>query len=56
MNDKNITMPLIPIRDMVILKGENVTLDIAKRKSLYALENALDEDKQLFFVLEKSYL
>ena len=54
MNDKNITMPLIPIRDMVILKGENVTLDIAKRKSLYALENALDEDKQLFFVLEKA--
>ncbi len=54
MNDKNITIPLIPIRDMVILKGENVTLDIAKRKSLYALENALDEDKQLFFVLEKA--
>ncbi|WP_317368640.1 endopeptidase La [uncultured Tyzzerella sp.] len=53
MNNKNITMPLIAIKDMVILKGESSTLDISKRKSINALEVALEDDKQLFLVLEK---
>lgn len=53
MNNKNITIPLIAIKDMVILKGENATLDISKRKSINALESALEEDKKIFLVLEK---
>lgn len=53
MNNKNIIMPLIAIKNMVILKGENITLDISKRKSIYALDSALEDNKELFLVLEK---
>ena len=54
MDNKYITLPLIAIKDTVILKGEIVTLDISKKKSMYALEYALDEEKDIFFTLEKN--
>ena len=54
MNDNYIILPLIAIKDMVILKGETATLDISKKKSIYALESILEEEnKEIFLVLEK---
>ncbi len=54
MDNKYITLPLIAIKDMVILKGEIITLDISKKKSIYALEYVLEEENEIFFTLEKN--
>ncbi len=53
MNNNYIMLPLIAIKDIVILKGETITLDISKKKSIYALESVLDEEKEICLVLER---
>ena len=53
MNNNYIMLPLIAIKDIVILKGETITLDISKKKSIYVLESVLDEEKEICLVLER---
>ena len=54
MNDeKIITMPMIPLRGMVIQPGEVVHFDVKRQRSVEAIKAAMEREQKLFVVLQK---
>lgn len=52
MKNENIKLPLIAMKEMVIFKEEIFTIDISRKKSLLALEYALENETNIFFSLQ----
>lgn len=52
-NSKN-KLPLIPVKDVVILPGGSVPISIKREKSVQALEESLAKNKTLFMVMQKN--
>ena len=57
MNDKKpesmTTLPLIPIRDLIIFPGMPVPITIGREKSISALEKSIQHGSELFVVTQK---
>lgn len=53
MSDNMITLPLLPLRGMLIFPGMLVNLDIGRDKSIHAVENAAGATKQLLLTTQK---
>ena len=51
--DTKQTLPLIPVRDVVIFPHAQVPISLKREKSVKALEKALSGDKTLFLVMQK---
>ena len=51
---KKITLPLIPLRGLVVFPYMILHFDIARRKSIASLEKAMLENKQVFLVAQKN--
>jgi len=47
-------LPLIPVKDVVILPGASVPISIKRERSVQALEEALAKNKTLFMVMQKN--
>ncbi|MEX0621646.1 MAG: endopeptidase La [Candidatus Woykebacteria bacterium] len=47
-------LPLIPVKNVVILPGANVPISLKREKSVRALEDSLSKNKTLFMVMQKS--
>ena len=48
------TLPLIPVRDVIIFPHAQVPISLKRDKSVKALEEALKKDKTLFLTMQKS--
>lgn len=51
--EKVITMPMIPLRGMVIQPGEVIHFDVKRKRSLDAINEAVGKEQKLFLVLQK---
>ena len=47
------TLPLLPLRGLLAFPNTMVTLDVARGRSVAALESALEGDKRLFVVAQR---
>jgi ATP-dependent Lon protease len=52
--EKNISMPLLPLRDVVIFPHMIVPLFVGREKSIAALESAMKYEKGIFMAAQKS--
>ncbi|MBZ4659344.1 MAG: ATP-dependent protease La [Desulfacinum sp.] len=50
----NVTMPLLPLRDIVVFPTMVVPLFVGRDKSVNALERAMNTDKQIFLAAQKN--
>lgn len=50
---KPVTMPTLALRGLVIFPGMLLQFDVGRRKSIQALEKAMDEDQLIFLVAQK---
>ncbi len=48
------TIPVLPLRDVVVYPHMVIPLFVGREKSIHALEAAMDEDKQILLVAQKS--
>ncbi|MBI3145659.1 MAG: LON peptidase substrate-binding domain-containing protein, partial [Pseudogulbenkiania sp.] len=48
------TLPLLPLRDVVVFPHMVIPLFVGRAKSIRALENAMDEGKQILLVAQRS--
>jgi ATP-dependent Lon protease len=48
------TLPLLPLRDVVVFPHMVIPLFVGRAKSISALENAMDEGKQILLVAQRS--
>ncbi|MEI6314659.1 MAG: LON peptidase substrate-binding domain-containing protein, partial [Syntrophus sp. (in: bacteria)] len=53
-NDEVQTMPLLPLRDVVVFPHMIVPLFVGRDKSIAALESAMKYEKSIFMVAQKS--
>ena len=54
MNDEKImTMPMIPLRGMVVQPGEVVHFDVQRKRSVEAIKAAMEKEQKLFVILQK---
>ena len=53
MNDNLITLPLIPLRGITIFPSMIIHFDVAREKSIIALESAMEKDVEVFLVTQK---
>ena len=51
--DNNLIVPVLPLRDIVIFPDMVVPLFVGREKSVLALENVMNEDKQILLVTQK---
>ena len=54
MSKKNLNIPLLPIRDVVIFPSVVTPLFVGREKSITALQSAMAGDKQIMLVAQKS--
>ena len=54
MSDKNLNIPLLPLRDVVIFPSVVTPLFVGREKSITALQAAMAGDKQIMLVAQKS--
>lgn len=54
MRENRKTVPVIYLRGLCIIPGVKVNFDISRKKSIDALEAAMNEDKQVFVVTQKN--
>jgi ATP-dependent Lon protease len=47
-----LTLPILPLRDIVVFPKRIVPLFVGREKSVAALEAAMGEDKQIFLVAQ----
>ena len=52
MEEKKIVMPLIPLKDMVILPGMMVHFDVNREITRKAVETAIEKEQKVFIVLQ----
>lgn len=50
---ENLSLPLLPLRDVVVFPHMVIPLFVGRPESIRALENAMDGDKQIFLVSQK---
>ena len=50
---KNITLPTIALRSMTVLPGMVIHFDISRKKSIKAVEKAVETNQKLFLVAQK---
>ena len=53
MKKKQIVIPLLPLRDIVVFPGMITPLFVGRSKSITALEEAMSKDKMIFLVTQK---
>ena len=53
-NKKNILIPLLPLRDIVVFPGMITPLFVGRNKSITALEEVMSKDKKILLVTQKS--
>ena len=53
MNNNLITLPLIPLRGITIFPSMIIHFDVAREKSITALESAMEKDVEVFLVTQK---
>ncbi len=53
MNNTLITLPLIPLRGITIFPSMIIHFDVAREKSITALESAMEKDVEVFLVTQK---
>ena len=46
-------LPVLPLRDIVVFPHMIVPLFVGREKSVRALENVMDDDKQILLVTQK---
>ena len=46
------TMPLLPLRNLVVFPNSGVSFDVIRPKSIKALEEAMSHDKLIFLVTQ----
>lgn len=54
MTNETQELPLIPVRDVVIFPKASVPISLKREKSVFALEEALLEQKRVFLVMQKN--
>ncbi|MDB3953930.1 endopeptidase La [Alphaproteobacteria bacterium] len=52
--DKPLMLPVLPLRDIVVFPHMIVPLFVGREKSVRALEDVMDEDKQILLVTQKN--
>lgn len=52
--DQMITMPVLPLRDVVVYPHMVIPLFVGRSKSVYALEKAMAENKQILLIAQKN--
>ena len=50
----NLSLPLLPLRDIVVFPGMITPLFVGRDKSIKALEAVMDKDKRIFIVTQKN--
>ncbi len=50
----NLSLPLLPLRDIVVFPGMITPLFVGRDKSIKALEAVMDKDKHIFIVTQKN--
>ena len=55
-NQSGLTLPLLPLRDVVVYPHMVVPLFVGREKSINALENAMIQDKKILLVAQKMLL
>ena len=53
-NDSGIVVPVLPLRDVVVYPHMVIPLFVGREKSIRALEAAMDDDKRILLVAQKS--
>jgi len=53
-DEQLITMPVLPLRDVVVYPHMVIPLFVGRDKSIQALESAMEKDKQILLVAQKS--
>ena len=51
---KSFSIPLLPLRDIVVFPGMITPLFVGRDKSIKALESVMDKDKKIFLVTQKN--
>ena len=54
MSKKNLNIPLLPLRDVVIFPSVVTPLFVGREKSITALQSAMAGDKQIMLVAQKA--
>lgn len=52
-HEQNLTLPLLPLRDVVVYPQMVIPLFVGREKSIQALEVAMESDKRVFLVAQK---
>lgn len=50
------TLPMVPMRGMVVFPGCTITLDVAREKSIAAVEQAMNADRRIFVVAQRDVM
>ena len=53
-DDQMTTIPILPLRDVVVYPHMVIPLFVGREKSIKALETAMENDKQILLVAQKS--
>ena len=53
-NNSNAVVPVLPLRDVVVYPHMVIPLFVGREKSIRALEAAMDDDKRILLVAQKS--
>jgi ATP-dependent Lon protease len=53
-NDSSVVVPVLPLRDVVVYPHMVIPLFVGREKSIRALEAAMDDDKRILLVAQKS--
>ena len=53
-NDSTVVVPVLPLRDVVVYPHMVIPLFVGREKSIRALEAAMDDDKKILLVAQKS--
>ena len=53
MTDSTLTLPLLPLRDVVVYPYMVIPLFVGRQESIVALEAAMDNGKQIFLAAQK---
>ena len=54
MTEETSTYPVLPLRDIVVFPHMIVPLFVGREKSINALEDVMQEDKQVFLATQKN--
>ena len=53
MEMKNINLPLIALRGMTVLPDMVIHFDISRKKSIHAVEKAMEKDQKIFLATDR---